>query len=85
MTLEDGSLYVEDVRYNLSDYDRVILVGAGKASVGMVEGVLAVLGDDVPCRGQIVTKYEHAHGRFALEMEAFRPVKRRTLCPIVPA
>lgn len=53
------SLRVADQSYGLSDYDRVLVVGAGKASPRMAVPLVDVLGDDLS-GGAINTKYEHA-------------------------
>ncbi len=41
---EDGLLRVADVTYDLSEYDRILVVGGGKAAAGLVRGIAAVLG-----------------------------------------
>ena len=57
----DGSvLNVFETAYTLSDYDDVVVVGAGKASAQMAEAVLDILGERVT-KGHVVTKYEHTN------------------------
>ena len=57
----DGSvLNVFETAYPLSDYDDVVVVGAGKASAQMAEAVLDILGERVT-KGHVVTKYEHTN------------------------
>ena len=52
-------ILVADRSYNLREYDRVLLVGAGKAALPMAEAVSEVLGDRLN-GGVIITKYHHA-------------------------
>lgn len=47
--------------YDLSQHERVLVVGCGKASVPMARAAMAILGDNVH-GGCVVTKYEHAAG-----------------------
>jgi hydroxypyruvate reductase len=51
-------ILVADRSYNLRDYDRVLLIGAGKAAVPMADAVSEVLRDRLS-GGVIITKYHH--------------------------
>ncbi len=57
-------ILVADRSYNLREFDRVFLVGAGKAALPMAEAVSEVLGDRSSGgrlkSGVIITKYQHA-------------------------
>jgi glycerate 2-kinase len=56
----DGDrLRVEDESYNISDFETIYLVGAGKASPRMAVPLVELLGEDLT-GGVINTKYEHA-------------------------
>jgi hydroxypyruvate reductase len=58
----DGDeLTVADRRYDLEAYERVFLVGGGKAAVPMAAAVVEVLGERLS-RGVVVTKHGHARG-----------------------
>ena len=51
-------LLVADRSYNLREFDRVFLIGAGKAAVPMADAVSEVLRDHLS-GGVIITKYQH--------------------------
>jgi glycerate 2-kinase len=53
------NLYIGGTEYNLSSFHRVLILGAGKASAAMAQG-LAELLEDVQVQGLVVTKYGHA-------------------------
>ncbi|HDQ70766.1 MAG TPA: glycerate kinase [Chloroflexi bacterium] len=53
------ALLIGERRYNLSDYERVFVVGGGKASVPMAKAAVEVLGKRLT-EGVIVAKYGHA-------------------------
>jgi len=56
----DGNILVaDDWAFDLRDFDRVIVAGAGKASVAMAQGVESILGDRIT-DGLIVTKHGHS-------------------------
>eukprot|EP00929_Paragymnodinium_shiwhaense_P038563 TRINITY_DN2035_c0_g5_i1.p1 TRINITY_DN2035_c0_g5~~TRINITY_DN2035_c0_g5_i1.p1 ORF type:complete len:812 (-),score=213.34 TRINITY_DN2035_c0_g5_i1:143-2578(-) len=61
MKLQGDTLSLGGKSYDLKKFDEVVCLGCGKASVGMAEGVQAVLGSRI-ARGVIVTKYEHSAG-----------------------
>jgi len=52
-------ILVADQPYNLREFDRVFLVGAGKAAMPMADAVSEVLRDRLN-GGVIITKYQHA-------------------------
>ena len=52
-------LIADDWAVDLNDFDRILVLGAGKASVAMAQGVESVLGDRIT-EGLIVTKYGHS-------------------------
>ncbi len=54
-------LIVAGRRYDLDAYERVLLVGGGKAAVPMAAAMVDLLGERLS-RGAVVTKYEHAGG-----------------------
>lgn len=56
--LEGETLNVDDLTFDLADYDRIIVAGAGKASAAMAKGLEQVLGNRID-HGLIVTKYFH--------------------------
>src|SRR5262245_23977468 len=59
--LRDGDrLTVGDRSYDLKNYDRVVVVGAGKASAPMAAAVEEILGERVAA-GLVVVKYGHTH------------------------
>ena len=55
---EGDSLRVADQRYDLRDYERVFVVGGGKAAVPMATAIAGILGERL-AGGVIVTKYGH--------------------------
>jgi len=59
LKLEGDILTVAGDQVDISKYDEVFVLGAGKASIGMAEGVQEILGDKIT-KGIIVTKYGHA-------------------------
>jgi hydroxypyruvate reductase len=63
--LEGGDLVVAGRRYPLGDYEKVFLIGGGKAAVPMAFAVAELLGDALT-EGVVVTKYGH---REAFERE----------------
>lgn len=58
---EGTDLIAADRRYDLDAYDRVFVIGGGKAAVPMASAVADILGGRVS-RGAVVTKYDHARG-----------------------
>jgi glycerate-2-kinase len=70
-------LNVGSRRYNLRDYERVVVVGAGKASAAMARAIEPILGQRLDA-GLVVTNYGHSVGttRIAV-MEAGHPLPDR--------
>jgi len=58
VTLNDNVLRIRDRRFNLKDYDRILVVGAGKAVAPMAKAVEDLLGNHIS-DGVIVVKDEH--------------------------
>ncbi len=58
---DGGGLIVAGRRYELDEYERVLLVGGGKAAVPMTAGIAESLGERLT-QGVLVTKYGHAVG-----------------------
>ncbi|HVT11516.1 MAG TPA: DUF4147 domain-containing protein [Fimbriimonadaceae bacterium] len=71
----DGrSLYLAGSEYPLPDRGRVLILGAGKASAAMAQGIEALL-DGIPVEGLVVTKYGHSQPtRWVEVMEAGHPI-----------
>jgi hydroxypyruvate reductase len=61
MRVEGDILQVGDLRYDLNGFERVLVIGIGKASLGMAGAVLDLLGERVS-GGLVVTK--HAGGAY---------------------
>src|SRR4051812_27389607 len=67
-------LTVADKSYDLSAYERVIVVGAGKASAPMAAAVEEVLGERV-VDGLVVVKHGHTHPTRTVQLrEASHPI-----------
>ena len=58
MRIEGGSLLIGEMRLDLSKFDRVLVVGAGKADAPMAQAVESLLGERVS-EGLIVVKDGH--------------------------
>lgn len=56
---EEANLIVADGRYSLDDYERVFVIGGGKAAVPMAGAIVDILGERLN-EGVLVTKYGHA-------------------------
>jgi len=71
----DGDrLTVGDRSYGLKEYDRVIVVGAGKASAPMAAAVEEVVGERV-ATGLVVVKHGHTHRTRVVQLrEASHPI-----------
>lgn len=59
LSLKSGILKAGDARFTLREYDRVFLIGVGKAAAAMSAAVADVLGGHLT-RGILVTKHGHA-------------------------
>lgn len=72
--LNGRHLLIDDLSYHLSDFDRIVVAGAGKASVAMAQGLEQVLGSLIH-DGLIITKHGHSEPlQFCQVMEASHPV-----------
>jgi glycerate 2-kinase len=58
VTLQDKALIISDRQFNLKDYDRILVVGAGKAVAPMAKALEDLLGNRIS-DGVIVVKDEH--------------------------
>jgi hydroxypyruvate reductase len=58
LTRVGNSILVDDRAYDLGQYDRILIVGAGKASIAMADAVAEVLRDRLT-GGVVITKYQH--------------------------
>lgn len=71
---EGKTLTIDGRAYDLDHYDRVLIVGAGKASPRMAKPLVEILGDELKA-GVINTKYEHAEDLGVIEVvECGHPV-----------
>ena len=59
LSLDGDTLIVDGKRYDLGQYERVFLMGAGKASAAMAETMESLLGDKLH-GGIVATKYDHS-------------------------
>lgn len=74
LRLEGEVLHVGDRQYDLSSYERITCLGAGKASASMARALKQVLGDRLR-GGLVVTKYDHGLAiRGIRVMESGHPV-----------
>ena len=72
--LESNILHASSVRYDLEDYDRILVVGAGKATARMALALEDLLGERIAA-GLIVVKYGHGESlRYIEQVEAAHPV-----------
>jgi glycerate-2-kinase len=53
LSIEDDCLIAGDTMIPLADFDRVLVVGGGKATAAMAAGVVRAIGDRVALRGRI--------------------------------
>lgn len=54
--LADNMLLIDSKRYNLAEFERIYLVGFGKAAVGMGRGLTLILGDRITA-GVLIVKH----------------------------
>ena len=74
VSVEHGQLQVVGVRYSLAAFDRIIVVGAGKATARMALAIESLLGAKIAA-GLIVVKDEHTASLSIIEqVEAAHPV-----------
>ncbi|MDP1996419.1 MAG: HAD-IIB family hydrolase [Gallionella sp.] len=72
--IENGSLRVGDARFDLAAFERIVVVGAGKATARMAQAVEALLGERISA-GLIVVKDGHRLPLSIIEqVEAAHPV-----------
>ncbi len=77
--VKDNCLYVKpgehtEKSFDLGHYDRILLIGAGKASASMAQAIENILGNRIT-RGIIVTKYSHALPlKYSEVIEAGHPI-----------
>lgn len=70
----DGCLYVADARYDLDMFERILVLGGGKATARMAQALETLLGERISS-GLVVVK--HGHGvalKFIEQVEAAHPV-----------
>jgi glycerate-2-kinase len=73
LSVNGPELQIGDWRADLNGFERIIVVGAGKAAVGMSLAVEQALGDRIT-EGIVVTKYGHAQTSERIEiLEAAHP------------
>jgi len=58
LKIDCNILNIKDVSYDLSRFNNIIVIGAGKATASMAQAVEEVIGDKIS-DGLIVVKYEH--------------------------
>jgi hydroxypyruvate reductase len=74
LRVEGGVLFVGDTEYKLKSFDKIIVIGAGKATARMALAVEDLLGDKISA-GLIVVKEGHtAPLNFIAQTEASHPV-----------
>eukprot|EP00403_Amphidinium_massartii_P027196 CAMPEP_0178393624 /NCGR_PEP_ID=MMETSP0689_2-20121128/12283_1 /TAXON_ID=160604 /ORGANISM="Amphidinium massartii, Strain CS-259" /LENGTH=471 /DNA_ID=CAMNT_0020014221 /DNA_START=30 /DNA_END=1441 /DNA_ORIENTATION=+ len=61
LTLEGSVLKMQGTSLDVAQYTNILVLGAGKACMGMAEAVQQVLGDRIT-KGIVITKYGHAKG-----------------------
>jgi hypothetical protein len=80
----DGDrLTIGDRSYDLTSYDRVVVVGAGKASAPMAAAVEEVLGERV-ATGLVVVKHGHTHPKPTRRMARTRSRQAQPPLPWEP-
>jgi glycerate 2-kinase len=74
VSLEGDTLRIDELALDLSRFDRILVVGAGKAATGMAQGLETVLGSRIAA-GTVVTKTGHfgPTGRIRV-LEAAHPI-----------
>src|SRR5450759_2111996 len=74
VSINQNTLRIENLVFNLSEIKNIYVVGAGKASAAMAKTIEVVLGSRITA-GRIITKYEHSVPlRFIEITEAGHPV-----------
>ncbi|MDH4283756.1 MAG: HAD-IIB family hydrolase [Gallionellaceae bacterium] len=74
LKLENGNLYVADACYDLAKFDRIMVIGAGKASSYMALAIEELLGAQIST-GLVITKEGHTLPlKIIAQIEASHPV-----------
>lgn len=76
--VEGDRLHIADETISLSDWRRIVIIGAGKAGAGMAEGLELALGDQCLHDKDVI-------GWVNVPDNCVRPIKRVTLYPARPA
>jgi glycerate 2-kinase len=72
--LEHHQLQIAGTKYDLGSYERIIVVGAGKATARMAQAIESLLGRQISA-GLIVVKYDHTAELSIIEqVEAAHPI-----------
>ena len=76
----DGDLLIEECRWSRQDFDRVLVVGAGKAGTAMAEGLCEAIGSPAPHRGWSIHGWmnvpegtEHSNAIAGITLHPARP------------
>jgi len=62
LSIEDNCLVAGDTVISLDDFDRVLVVGGGKATAAMAAGLVRAIGNRIAVRGRINVPSGTAHG-----------------------
>lgn len=74
LSLDGDILTVEGSKYDLSNFERILVIGAGKAAAPMARALEDILGDHLQ-GGMVVTKYGHGlELKKTVVMESAHPV-----------
>ncbi|MCC6502637.1 MAG: glycerate-2-kinase family protein, partial [Deltaproteobacteria bacterium] len=75
LSREGGMLYAHGEAFDLSRFQRIVVVGAGKAASSMARAAEEVLGDRIDA-GVVVVKYGHSTGPLSkiVQVEASHPL-----------
>ena len=75
VSIKSGILVASDVRLRLRDFERIVVISAGKAAARMASAITSVLDDRISA-GIVITKHGHAGSRLARfeVVEAAHPV-----------
>ena len=72
--LDDRSLKIENISYDLNHFKKIIVIGGGKATAPMAQAIESILGRFIT-DGRIIVKYGHAAKLKRIKvMEASHPV-----------
>jgi len=74
VNLSGNTLTIKNFNYNITNYNHIYVIGAGKASAFMAEAIEKILGDHIS-EGIIITKYGHSANCTKIKvLEAGHPV-----------